>query len=250
MQDIGGCRAIVSNIPKLNVLIDSYKESSRKHDLVHEDNYIKNPQSTGYRGVHLVYRYKSDKNQTYNGRKVEIQLRSYLQHTWATAVEIYGTLTNQTLKSNRGEHDWLRFFSLMGSVVALRERSPIVPDTPNDSNELKSELRDLVKKLNVLNILEAYGSAIETSLANASNADLFLINLNPHTKNVSVTGYLEKDLEKASYEYMQAEKLIKNNPQSEVVLVAVESIQALRKAYPNYFLDTKGFLQIVSKAIK
>ena len=38
-------------------------------------------------------------------------------------------------------------------------------------------------------------------------------------------------------------------PGSEAVLVSVESVDALRRAYPNYFLDTKVFLAAVETAI-
>lgn len=36
---------------------------------------------------------------------------------------------------------------------------------------------------------------------------------------------------------------------TDVVLVSVESLAALRRAYPNYFLDTEVFLDIVRAAV-
>jgi ppGpp synthetase/RelA/SpoT-type nucleotidyltranferase len=96
MQDIGGCRAIVSTIAEVESLIARHKGSDIRHKLVKETNYIQYPKESGYLSVHLVYRYYSDKSHNYNGLQIEMQLRSALQHAWATAVETVGTLVNQS----------------------------------------------------------------------------------------------------------------------------------------------------------
>src|SRR5215213_10917446 len=93
MQDIGGGRAIMKNILQVRKLVNLYTESDLKHTLVNHKDYIDEPKASGYRGIHLVWRYKSDKNKTWNDLKIELQLRSRLQHAWATAVETYGTFT-------------------------------------------------------------------------------------------------------------------------------------------------------------
>jgi ppGpp synthetase/RelA/SpoT-type nucleotidyltranferase len=103
MQDIGGCRAIVSSAEGVAKLCASYAESDLKHILHQTDNYIDTPKDSGYRGVHLIYRYHSDRRQDYNSLKIEMQLRSQLQHAWATAVETVGAFVRQALKSSVGE---------------------------------------------------------------------------------------------------------------------------------------------------
>jgi hypothetical protein len=114
IQDIGGCRVVVSSVLEVDELVEYYKRTSRiKHELVREDAYILEPPPSGYRGVHLVYKYISDRRTTWNGLRIEIQLRSGLQHAWATAVETVGTFTQQALKSSQGGADWLRFFALI-----------------------------------------------------------------------------------------------------------------------------------------
>ena len=118
MQDLGGCRAVMDNVGAVRRLVGYYqKESGIKHELAKLDDYIAAPQESGYRGVHLVYRYYSDKKPKamYNGLKIEMQLRSQYQHAWATAVETVGAFIGQALKSSMGDKEWRRFFSLMGS---------------------------------------------------------------------------------------------------------------------------------------
>ena len=114
------------------------------------DDYISDPKPSGYRGIHLVYRYFSDKKKSmYNGMKIEMQLRSKYQHAWATAVETVGMFSGQALKSSLGSEDWQRFFSLMGSVIALREGTAMVPNTPTDGRALVAELSDYASRLKV-----------------------------------------------------------------------------------------------------
>jgi ppGpp synthetase/RelA/SpoT-type nucleotidyltranferase len=106
MQDLGGCRASVADLPRVLRLAEALRRSRVKHRLHTIDNYIERPQNSGYRGVHMIYRYYSDKSVTYNGQKIEIQLRSAIQHSWATAVETVGTFTRNALKSSIGPERW------------------------------------------------------------------------------------------------------------------------------------------------
>ena len=116
MQDLGGCRAVVNSVEKVRALVGLYEKSPIKHKLVGQDDYIAHPQASGYRGIHLVYRYYSDRSPTYNGLQIKLQLRSPLQHAWATAVETVVTFLRQALKASQGHADWLRFFSLMAPL--------------------------------------------------------------------------------------------------------------------------------------
>ena len=250
MQDIGGCRAVVRSVRSVYRLVRLYKRSSIKHKLVDEDDYIENPKRSGYRGVHLIYHYYSDRNPTYNNLKIEMQLRSPLQHAWATAVETVGTFIQQALKSSKGEQEWLRFFSLMGTAIALRERTPLVPDTPTNEAALVRELREHTHQLDVEARLDAYGLALRAvQQPSAQDAHYFLLELDPAARRVTVRGYRAKELEQASEDYLALERAIARQPGTDAVLVSVESLASLRRAYPNYFLDTRVFLEAVRRAI-
>src|ERR1700683_2019237 len=136
MQDIGGCRAIVASCQNVKDLAKSYADSDLKHELAQKDDYLDCPKDSGYRGIHLIYKYFSDKKADYNTLKIELQLRSQLQHAWATAVETVGAFIQQALKSSIGEQQWLRFFALMGTAIAVRENCAPVPNTPSVYSEL------------------------------------------------------------------------------------------------------------------
>lgn len=249
MQDIGGCRAVLKDVQRVKALGAAYRGSSIKHILAREYDYIKNPKPSGYRSLHLVYRYQSDKKTTYNGLQIEMQVRSQLQHAWATAVETVGTFLQQALKSSQGQDEWLRFFSLMGSALALREGTPLVPGTPSNQKELVRELKSIARTLQVQHKLESYGRAVQTLQGGSGTAHYYLLALEPTAGTVTVTGFDKSQLEQATQYYVDVEKSLSGKPGAEAVLVSVESIDSLRRAYPNYFLDTRKFIETVKEAI-
>lgn len=250
MQDIGGCRAIVSTADNVKELVRLYRRSDLKHKLHTVDDYMEQPKRTGYRGVHLIYSYYSDKVDTYNSLKIEMQFRSQAMHAWATAVEIVGTFTRQALKSSQGEEEWLRFFALMGSAIAFMENTSLVPATPTDRATLIDELNDLAGKLDARRRLRTYGTA-PTILENPDikGQHFFLLELDMAESRLAVTGYKSASIDKAASDYLEAEKRFSDSGTGDAVLVSVESIAALRRAYPNYFLDTNVFVDLVERAL-
>lgn len=244
MQDIGGCRAIVHSVAQVRRLHELYVKSSLKHAAVRTKDYIAAPKDSGYRSLHLVYRYYSDKKPTFNGLQVEIQLRTQLQHAWATAVETVGTFLDQSLKSSQGSADWLRFFELIGSAFALKEQMPLVPNTPSDRPELVGEIRHYAQRLEVQRTLREYQKVVERHIIpRLREAGFYLLVLRPSERSASVEKFTRPQLEQATERYLQVEKLIQSEAGSQAVLVAAESVEALLKAYPNYFLDTTIFLE-------
>lgn len=254
MQDLGGCRAIVKSVKEVRELQAQYKSSGIKHVLASVDDYISAPKNSGYRGVHLVYRYLSDKpkKKIYNGLKIEIQLRSQFQHAWATAVETVGMFVQQALKSSLGEPDWLRFFSLMGTAIANRERTQYVPNTPTQADDLLIELKHYADALNVKSRLNAFGSALRTLGTGQPGLELahfYLLELDPTANELTITGFRVSELQEASERYSEAEKKVAEKPGTDAVLVSVDSLNALERAYPNYFADTGIFLQLLDQSL-
>jgi hypothetical protein len=250
MQDIGGCRAVVASVDDVARIVAYYKDKSRiKHKLVREDAYIQEPKASGYRGHHLIYRYFSDKNDDYNGLHIEVQVRSRLQHAWATAVETVGTFTRQALKSSWGDKDWLRFFACMSSALAQREGTPLVSGTPDDPVKLKRALRLYADRLDIMDRLTAYGVALRVveDQMGRLKGQTFLLELDIGERTLTTRSYQNPSL--AADEYSAVEHAIEGDPSKDAVLVTGESLDSLRRAYPNYFLDTTAFVKAVQEAI-
>jgi ppGpp synthetase/RelA/SpoT-type nucleotidyltranferase len=257
MQDIGGCRAVMPSQRDVEKLALEYIQRSRAsrfiHDLKWQKNYIEDPKADGYRSYHLIYAYKGEnKYSVYDNLRVEIQIRSRLQHAWATAVEAVGIFTQQALKSNQGNKDWLRFFSLMGSIIAMKEKTALVPGTPNKQIDLKKEISFLANHLKAIDVLKAYQTAINyTNKKDISlkNSKYFLLKLDFEQRRLFVKGFSASQSQEANESYTMQESDQNTDQNSQLVLVSVDSIESLKKAYPNYFLDTTRFSNILKSAI-
>lgn len=123
MQDLGGCRAIMSDVDKIEELLSVYEDAHKKNPdrgsiREHMDDYISQPKDDGYRGVHLIYKYRSQAEEhaliaarewdrlKFDGLRIEIQIRSRLQHQWASAVETAGRHIRRNIKGDGGGKSW------------------------------------------------------------------------------------------------------------------------------------------------
>lgn len=251
VQDLGGCRAIVRTVSVVDKLVSIYEDNPPPHAVFEKKNdYIATPKTDGYRGVHLIYKYQNDApaKLPYTNLRIEIQLRSRLQHAWATALETVSTFTGQALKANLGDDAWKRFFLLMGSAIAIREKRPVVAGAP-DKAELVKALRESSNKLNVQQVLLGWGHAIHEMVPKIRASATYLLKLDMEANTIRVEGYTKRELLQASDAYLQFEKETAGNPKKQGVLVSVNSLQALRSAYPNYFADTEQFVRALNEAI-
>jgi hypothetical protein len=247
MQDIGGCRAVLLDIPAVLDVDAAFARTRMKHQLLRHDDYITQPAASGYRSIHRAYRYVSDRTTTYNGLVIEIQLRTRLQHQWATAVETVGTFTRQALKSSQGEADWLRFFALMSSVIANREGTPTAPGTPSDPVDLHSEVLALAQRLDVIGRLTTYGAALRYLESQVPTDRYWILELDTARSTLQVRGY--RDAIVAADAYNAIERASEAAPERDVVLVSVNTVTGLQRAYPNYYLDASAFTSIVQEVI-
>ena len=248
MQDLGGCRVIVDNIEQVYEASNKYKNSRIRHILKRTYDYIENPKTSGYRCLHCVYQFQSDSSNIYNTNMlIEVQFRTKLQHTWATAVEMMGIYTKSNLKSSQGNKDILRFFLLVSSVFAIIEKTNICPNTSTDIKEIIDEIRSLDKKYNIVSILSGLTVSIDYSKKKKFGKNIYyLLILDYEKKVVTVRTFPTTKLEIATKAYGEIEK--KTN--KDVVLVSANSFDAVRMAYPNYFVDISNFVDMMREILK
>ena len=254
MQDIAGCRAVMSNVSLAKKLyLDHYIKGDIKHKRVNEKDYITHPKKDGYRSIHLIYRYHSDKKGriNFNGLLIEVQIRSKLQHIWATAIETVDFFTRQAIKSNQGQEDWADFFRLVSSAFAKFEGCPTIPETPTDEEELYKMIKQKEMELQVRIKMNRWAKSLKLfdNLKNKKNFHFFLLELDTIQEKLTISAYSKRQEQKAISDYAAAEKKIYGRGEYDVVLVGADTVKDLKKAYPNYFLDTKEFLINLNKVL-
>lgn len=252
MQDIGGVRAVMSSLVDVYKLADEYREATRfKHKLVKQKDYIQEPSDDdGYRSIHLIYRYTNELAPEYNGLLIELQIRTKLQHIWATAVETMGTLLGQALKSSQGDDEWLHFFRIVSHLFALKEGTPAVPCYSHLSRaEVIDEITRIQQKLGVFQKMRALTTATRVINSDEKTWAYHLIVLNSAARSVEVTSYGRTELARATADYENSERQASEGSPIEPVLVSAGPLQSIRSAYPNYFLDTREFLSILTEEL-
>lgn len=240
MQDIGGLRVVVPKVVDVLRLHEYLLSRTRRYEAVlPPKDYIAVPKSDGYRSLHQVFKNSE-------GLRVELQIRTKLQHYWATAVEVLGLLERTSFKTGKGSADYRRFFLLCSALFANKESSNL-PDTVAELeiSDIKSETIQLINDLDILNKLSSVSIAAKQIHTSGKSADYYVMTLDVERKETSLVPFTIAQFEQAKALYLSQEELLRSSL-SDVVLVSAGDLKSVRRAYPNYFLDTKRFVNELS----
>ena len=252
IQDVGGCRFILPTIDDV-MRLRTILNSELPHELRSQSAYMEKAKPDGYRSHHTMYTYIGRKGRAiYDGRRTELQLRTKLQHSWATTVEAVGLFRNEQLKNQIGSDEWLRFFALMSGEFAEVERCPCPATVPAELHR-RREICDLAKSLDALQVLESVSHGFrgaDIPLLADYRPTHYLIRFDHNTKTVRVEPYQMQDAAMRSYDIAEELDNRTGIDTQNVVLVEVDKIDNLKTAYPNYFGDVSLFktqLRLITK---
>jgi len=265
MQDIGGCRAVASSqkkVRKVVAALKKYPEFRNSRGNFKIKDYIKKPKDDGYRSFHIIGYFP---NQAGEKKLIEIQLRTYIQHYWATALEIVDIFTNQALKSNQGDKNWADFFIGTSYMFALIEDIPLFHSMSAGQRLQKfsatlrrnpkavekwKDLKKLMAKLKVIKALEAYANSlqimneqIETKSINGYV--ILIITIKETEGEVLSKVFTPEGSQKAEEEYIKSEKKYAGKDNVVVAMVSTSSMGEIKTAYPNYFADSSSFIALL-----
>ncbi len=241
--------------PDVYKLADYYIDNPRlKHERKNVDDYIMEPRDEdGYRSLHIIFRYQNKKAEDYNGLLVELQIRTKLQHYWATAVETMGTFLGQALKSRQGDQKWLDFFAVISSAFTIMENSPIIPKysslTKEETHRLIYDSEKNINAIEMMGGLSLAANVISKDRKSGKASFYHLIVLNSIKKTVEIKAYDRESIEQAMTDYAAIEYEAAKGNEIEPVLVSAGPLDILRRAYPNFFLDINQFSRIVKRII-
>ncbi len=231
MQDIAGVRVITKNM----VMVRSIQEALHAHELRTCRDYIIKPKSTGYRSCHLVFER--------DNLLVEIQLRTRLQHLWATSVETMDMYLGTSLKTSvASDTYWQEFFALVSSAFAYFEEQPMLPQYQGYSiSDICKLLQELVEKYGLFSQIQtcAFTKVTVEQAKKTPGAYYATMSLNLPDRIAIVECFKEDEYTTAVKTYEALERDFSDNNN---VLVAVNDIKKLQAAYPNYFMNLREFV--------
>ncbi|MBF6057505.1 RelA/SpoT domain-containing protein [Thiomicrorhabdus heinhorstiae] len=264
MQDVGGCRVVVSSPKKLQKLFKKLKKLpyfNNSEGKLRVKDYVTHPKDDGYRSIHLVGRFP-DRNQ--NTKQIEIQLRTRLQHDWATTLEIVELFTGEALKSNGGSIRWRQFFALASEQFALMENIHIFHSLnykkqqelyfsrlEKHPEKLKSclDVASLDRTLGVLKKLHHYTESLKITskfIEEAPDTHYMLLLVDTKKNQLTYENFTKEQFIEAEEAYTDAEKEYSHNQGITVALVYASALGGIKEAYPNYFADSREFISYLT----
>lgn len=237
LQDVAGVRIIVKDIPELEKMSIKLESLGPKY----MKDYIAEPKRTGYRGQHYVY---AD-----GGMLVEVQLRTYFQHLWATTIETIDFFRGTTMKTRPNEKNpWQDFFELDSSIYALIENKLPLPQHQDLSlKQIVTKLREVSDSENIFEQILAYSNTKILNEDEIPNGTFYVIlDTDVAARRTVCLYYGETEYSKAADDY---EKMEKEN-QGNIVLISIQDLKKVKNAYPNYFLNLQDFVKYIKLTIE
>lgn len=109
VQDIAGCRIVVTDVMEQERVVASFGAAFPRASVIDR----REKPSYGYRAVHIVAEI--------SGKPVEIQVRTWLQHTWADLSEKSSDVLDPTIKYGGGPVKWRNLLTESSESVASYE---------------------------------------------------------------------------------------------------------------------------------
>jgi hypothetical protein len=137
----------------------------------------------------------------------------------------------------------------MSSEIAVQEDRPLVPRTPSDPEERSEELRRLTRRRAVQR-LTSYSVAIQGvgQTAVVTKATPYVVmEIAPTEGFVTFRSFANQAAAAEMYDALER-AASEADEMRDVVLVRADSVEALQRAYPNYFADTAVFTDLVTVA--
>lgn len=258
MDDIAGCRLIlptIKNIEELFYHLKNTLDNSSIIEIYKVRNYIKSPKShdCGYRSLHIILKHIN------NGKKfkVEVQLRTINQHAWATAVEIIDLLEHTKIKKNShsdldkkdSQKKWENLLLLMSNYIAEKEKS--IKLTKKEKNTIKNKLKLLNDQLNSINRLSSFEMMTKElrDLLEKEKNKYVLFLVNEHKLKVLLKKTFDNENEAINY-YNEIEKDCSEISRLNAVLVSIDKMDSISKAYPNYIGNCSEFISLLNEAME
>ncbi len=167
MQDIAGCRIFFPSIKDLVAFRATFlRLKLRNVKRISEEgqyDYISKPNPvTGYRGIHDVFQEMPTGLKGEIRAKIEVQYRTWVQHAWATALEIWDNYYQHGAKFGREQPDVQQFFLLVSELFwRYLDNGKASPKLDISAKKLFADIRRYDEQLQVLDkFVSIYNSKI------------------------------------------------------------------------------------------
>lgn len=257
-------------------------------DIKKTKDYIKNPEESGYRSLHVIVKQTLNQEKIDRQYRIELQIRTKLQHYWSTAVEAMSEIDNVEYKDptlisegNTRIQSCLQFFKVISKLFAYNESND------DACSESKKKLANSVRTNNdfkgIIEDLKAARNSVTINMQKNSTQGgegLYLLELSRETQELTIHSYTMDCVEKAITNYNSKENSIINCEDNKIqdaeidnssvnknltvnkssaqtsditdlnsVLIYAQNEEQLNDTYPNYLYNIEKFIEKVEELI-
>lgn len=239
LQDIGGTRVIVDQNKDVDDLVNFLKDrfySSKEVKVVRLTDYRgEGREDSGYRAFHLILER--------DGYKMELQVRSKIQHYWAEIIERTSVIYGHHLKELEGHQDVIQYFKKLSDLFYEIEagRTPSAQlRTKIEDLRLKSE--QIIQNADKKNVFSSYiNEGVTKDLEQKekslgpSGLNYWIFVFNWNIGSFVVWDLITNDPQGAIKKYVEYENKYTSDNGFEVVLVGSSKVTTLRQTHSHYF---------------
>lgn len=238
LQDIGGCRIIVEKNELVDQIISFLKskiESTEELKLVRITDYReKGRDITGYRSVHLLLER--------SGKKLELQLRSRIQHYWAESIERTSVIYGRHLKESEGDERVISYFQKLSDAFFEIEsgRTPSVRFRL-EIDVAKKEAEEIIRKHSLSKAIDGHVNEdiiltlTEKERRSTSPINNWIIVFDWSSGKFVSWDIVGKTPDEAIKAYVHYENQFPAEKHFEVVLIGSSHVATVRKTHSHYF---------------
>lgn len=271
IQDLGGMRIITGSAAqacRVAAQAAELLQRSGRFELLQYKDYIASPKADGYRGLHLILRYHNAEDRLHHGLRLELQLRSRLQHVWASGVELCALCAGADLKSGLGGAEYRQYLKIASALLSLAEGTALPAElSGTDRAELAGQLSALEGTLRLKEQLQGlqarYCPAVPGGDMASDAYSLLELGRDGGPDVMQCSGAGAYRLQVLSIEAGQGELGALRSFQREqelyaghanpaeldtccqLLLTRSQSFEDLKEAYPNYFLQPAKFIELL-----
>lgn len=244
LQDIGGCRIIVeknTEVDRLFSFIRQRVESQSTLTIERVTDYRERGRDvTGYRALHVLL--------SRDGYKLELQIRSQIQHYWSESIERTSVIYGYYLKENEGDPAVIGYFQrLSDAFFELESGRQPSPKSKLEIDQLKAQSEKIIQASERGQVLDSYvNEAIiktltEKEARNPNPINNWIIVFDWNSGAFVSWDIVGRNPEEAMEAYVRYENSYPVEKNFEVVLIGSSRVATVRRTHSHYFgIETYG----------
>lgn len=238
LQDIGGCRIILEKNELVEQAVEFFKkkiESTTDLSLTRITDYReKGRDVTGYRSVHLLLER--------GGKKLELQLRSRIQHYWAESIERTSVIYGYHLKEGEGDPEVISYFQKLSDAFYEIEsgRTPSMRSRL-DIDVAKKQSEEIIRAKNPSKAIDSYVNEdiiltlTEKERRSQSPINNWIIVFDWSSGQFVSWDIVGRTPDEAIEAYVRYENQFPVEKNFEVVLIGSSRVATVRRTHSHYF---------------